>query len=239
MYHILYKTVRPATGEFYYGIHSTEDIYDGYQGSGKRIKRLLKKGENLITGIVSFYHTRDELYQAEANIVNEELLKDPKCLNIILGGYGVACDDISDRIKEGLNSRTPEQIQKHKENIKKKRNSHVYSNASNKRLETINNDPAKKEEWQERMRKSNKNTWSNKTKEEIDNINLKRKEKRDAKTTEELQAIGNSISQKLKGRIWIVNENNTSYFISNLEDEKLKNNGPWRRGKKWHSSKPL
>ena len=42
-YHFLYKTIRPKTGEFYIGVHSTNDPYDGYQGSGKRINYLKRK----------------------------------------------------------------------------------------------------------------------------------------------------------------------------------------------------
>lgn len=53
-YHFLYKTIRPKTGEFYIGVHSTNDPYDGYQGSGKRINYLKRKNEHLITGIMMF-----------------------------------------------------------------------------------------------------------------------------------------------------------------------------------------
>lgn len=87
-YHILYKTVRPSTGEYYYGIHTTNNINDGYQGSGLRIKRLLKSKEHLITGIVEMFNNRQEAANREAEIVTEDLIKDPLCLNLRTGGLG-------------------------------------------------------------------------------------------------------------------------------------------------------
>ena len=53
MYHFVYKTVRD-NGDYYYGKHSTNNIYDGYQGSGRRVKNIQRKGGNLITGIIEF-----------------------------------------------------------------------------------------------------------------------------------------------------------------------------------------
>ena len=85
-YHYLYKTVIPTHGYYYYGIHSTDNLYDGYQGSGTYIKRFKKQGYHLITGIVEFYNSRKELLEAERQIVNERLVRDVKCLNLTTGG---------------------------------------------------------------------------------------------------------------------------------------------------------
>lgn len=85
-YHYLYKTVIPTHGYYYYGIHSTDNLYDGYQGSGTYIKRFKKQGYHLITGIVEFYNSRKDLLNAERQIVNERLVRDVKCLNLTTGG---------------------------------------------------------------------------------------------------------------------------------------------------------
>ena len=38
MYHYFYKIKNRINGHYYYGVHSTSDIDDGYMGSGKRLK---------------------------------------------------------------------------------------------------------------------------------------------------------------------------------------------------------
>lgn len=87
-YHYLYKTVNAITNKFYIGIHSTDDLNDGYLGSGKLIQRSIKKygKENHVITILSFYSSREEVRQKEIEIVNEELLSNLLCLNLAPGG---------------------------------------------------------------------------------------------------------------------------------------------------------
>lgn len=42
-YNYLYKIVCNVTGKFYYGIHSTNNLNDGYMGTGKRVLLSLRK----------------------------------------------------------------------------------------------------------------------------------------------------------------------------------------------------
>lgn len=88
MKHILYKTTCAVTGMFYIGIHSTNNLNDGYLGSGKRLKASVKKyGKELHTReILSEVKTRDELLALEEAIVTRELLLDGQCLNLSIGG---------------------------------------------------------------------------------------------------------------------------------------------------------
>lgn len=88
MYHYLYKILNNITGEYYYGAHSTEDLNDGYFGSGTQLKNNIKIfGKSNFTKIIlEFFPDRSTLMNEEKRIVNKEMLKDPKCLNIILGG---------------------------------------------------------------------------------------------------------------------------------------------------------
>lgn len=85
-YHYLYKTVVPSTGQYYYGIHSTNNLHDGYQGSGALIRKLKTDNVHLITGIVEFCETRKEVLELEKKVVDNKLIKDIKCLNLITGG---------------------------------------------------------------------------------------------------------------------------------------------------------
>ena len=87
-YHYFYKITNKITGQFYYGIHSTSNLNDGYMGSGARIKRMYKKyGRlNYYKEILRFFDTREEASDYEHQIVNEELLKNKLCLNLAIGG---------------------------------------------------------------------------------------------------------------------------------------------------------
>ena len=88
-YHYIYKIHRDD-GRYYVGMHSTDDIDDGYFGSGKKITRSIKKHglEKHKKEILEFCASRDDLKSREKELVNEELLADPLCMNLTLGGHG-------------------------------------------------------------------------------------------------------------------------------------------------------
>ena len=87
-YHYFYKITNTINNHFYYGIHSTNDLNDGYMGSGRRLKIAIKKYgiENFSKEIIKFFNNRDELAKYEAEIVTESLVHDPNCYNMIVGG---------------------------------------------------------------------------------------------------------------------------------------------------------
>ena len=89
-YHYIYKTTCKVTGKFYVGMHSTNNLDDGYLGSGKILGYSRHKygDENHVKEIVEFLPSRDALKLREKEIVNEELLKDPYCMNLTSGGTG-------------------------------------------------------------------------------------------------------------------------------------------------------
>lgn len=43
MYHLVYMTTNLVNGKMYVGVHSTENLEDGYLGSGNLIKKAVKK----------------------------------------------------------------------------------------------------------------------------------------------------------------------------------------------------
>lgn len=95
-YHYFYKITNIINGKFYYGVHSTFNLNDGYDGSGKIIHLAYKKygKENFEKEILKFFDTSKEMYEYEAKIVNKDLVKDSNCYNIIVGGLGIKGDDI-------------------------------------------------------------------------------------------------------------------------------------------------
>lgn len=90
LHHVLYKTTCTITGDFYIGVHSTNFLEDEYLGSGMRLRYSIQKyGRNShVREILESFETREELMNRERKIVNEEMLKNPKCLNLKIGGDG-------------------------------------------------------------------------------------------------------------------------------------------------------
>ena len=89
-YHYIYKTTNIVNGKYYIGMHSTSNLEDGYIGSGDKIKRSIRKygKENFNFNILEMLPDRHSLKEREKEIINENLLKDVNCMNIVFGGGG-------------------------------------------------------------------------------------------------------------------------------------------------------
>lgn len=88
-FHYIYKITR-NDGRYYIGMHSTDDLEDGYFGSGKKITRSIKKHgkEKHSKEILEFLPSRDELKTREEELITEEMRGDPLCMNLAPGGGG-------------------------------------------------------------------------------------------------------------------------------------------------------
>ena len=95
-YHYIYKTTNLKNYKYYIGMHSTDNLEDGYMGSGKRLRRSLNKHgkENFKFEILEFFSDRKSLIEREKELVNEELLKDSLSMNLKKGGEGGVVNDI-------------------------------------------------------------------------------------------------------------------------------------------------
>ena len=89
-YHFIYKIICLTTDKFYIGMHSTENLNDGYLGSGKILRYSVNKhGEkNHKIEIIEYLPDRSSLKNREKEIINENLLKNPLCMNLVIGGEG-------------------------------------------------------------------------------------------------------------------------------------------------------
>ncbi len=89
-YHYIYKTTNLINGKHYIGKHSTNNLNDGYLGSGTYLRRSVKKhGEqNFEKKILEYCDTYEKLNQREKEIVTEDVIKDPCCMNLKPGGLG-------------------------------------------------------------------------------------------------------------------------------------------------------
>lgn len=88
IYNVLYKTTNNITGDYYIGMHSTNNLKDGYLGSGSLLKQniVLYGKENFTIEYLKFFSDRKSLDLAEREVINKELLLDIKCLNKKEGG---------------------------------------------------------------------------------------------------------------------------------------------------------
>lgn len=89
-YHYVYCTHNLINGKEYIGKHSTNDLNDGYYGSGKMLKCAVAKYglENFAVEILSFHDTEEEACNEEARIVDEDYIDREDTYNILLGGLG-------------------------------------------------------------------------------------------------------------------------------------------------------
>lgn len=89
-FHIIYKTTNKITNRFYIGMHSTYNLEDGYLGSGKMLHYSITKygKENHEREILEYLPTRKELIKREEEIVNEDLINEALCMNLMEGGRG-------------------------------------------------------------------------------------------------------------------------------------------------------
>jgi hypothetical protein len=89
-YHYIYKTTNIINNKFYIGMHSTDNLNDGYLGSGKRLWFSInyhgKKNHKI--EILEFCEDREKLKIREKEIVNNELINEKLCLNLQVGGGG-------------------------------------------------------------------------------------------------------------------------------------------------------
>lgn len=87
-YHYFYEIKNNLNGKIYRGIHSTNNLNDGYMGSGVGIRNAIQKyGEESFTKtILKFFDTREELAAYEKQQVDLNFILREDTYNQITGG---------------------------------------------------------------------------------------------------------------------------------------------------------
>ena len=69
-YHYFYKITNTINNHFYYGVHNTDDLNDGYMGSGVRLHKAYKKYgvENFKKEILKFFDSAEEAFDYEESV---------------------------------------------------------------------------------------------------------------------------------------------------------------------------
>lgn len=127
MYIYLYKITNQINQKEYIGVHQTNDLYDGYMGSGVGIKRAIKKygKANFSIEILEFFSNKDDAYRAESVLVNEDYVRDDRTYNLTTGG------------KIPPNKKGIKLSELHKEKIQNFRNSEAGKGSASKGGKTV------------------------------------------------------------------------------------------------------
>jgi len=90
MFYTVYKTTNLINGKIYVGLHITNDLNDDYLGSGSQLKSAVKKygKENFKREYIKICDSPEEMYELEADIVNEDFVKRSDTYNMKTGGIG-------------------------------------------------------------------------------------------------------------------------------------------------------
>jgi len=88
--YIVYKVTNLVNNKYYIGVHKTDNINDGYLGSGVAIRNAIKKYgvKNFKKEIIDIFFEEKNAYKKEAILVTEEEASCKTCYNIKPGGYG-------------------------------------------------------------------------------------------------------------------------------------------------------
>jgi len=139
MKHFIYKTVH-TNGKYYIGRHSTDNIDDGYIGSG-RWPRSIKDKSTLTREILEYASSLSEVQELERKYLAEHYGK-PNCMNLTPDPVGFDTDNnpmknpnIVDKFK-GENhwtTRIPESVEaiRQKQNKIVKEGNHIFQGARN------------------------------------------------------------------------------------------------------------
>jgi group I intron endonuclease len=138
MYYTIYLVTNTINGNVYIGKHQTNDLNDGYMGSGKILKNAIKK-----YGLCSFQKTilhifenEQEMNKKEAELVNEEFIVRKDTYNICVGGCG-GFGYINKNLPNGMLGKKQTDFQKQRVSEWHEKNKHLVD--KNKHSEMIKN----------------------------------------------------------------------------------------------------
>ena len=90
MYYTIYKITNQINNKFYIGKHQTENLDDGYMGSGRAIKAAIRKHgkDNFVKEILYTFDNPETMNQKEIEMVDEGVVNNQLCYNMCIGGFG-------------------------------------------------------------------------------------------------------------------------------------------------------
>lgn len=208
--HYIYKTICSVTGKWYIGMHSTNNLDDGYMGSGKILRYSIRKYgvENHTKEILEFFETREELVLREQEIVNKELIGDGKCMNLKEGGNGGFISDEQQRYRSECGGKA----------LHKKIKDDIIFNEEYRKKISVG------------VQKAMDNGKMRKIQDNFSWVGLKKTEKSKKKTSETMKGTGTGETNSQYGTCWITKDG-INKKIKKEDLETYLNDG-WLKGRK-------
>ena len=129
MFYTIYQTKNKINGKIYIGMHQTEDLDDGYLGSGLVLKETISKygKSNFEKKILFVFDNKNDMINKEKELVTEEFIKLQSNYNQCIGGSGGPLRKgikLSEETKQKISKNTKialqdSKIQKHLSKIRK------------------------------------------------------------------------------------------------------------------------
>ena len=87
-YYTVYQTINNLNNHEYIGLHGTNNLDDGYLGSGARLKRAIKKHgkENFTKQYIGIFDNPHDMISKEVELVDEAFVARADTYNVIRGG---------------------------------------------------------------------------------------------------------------------------------------------------------
>ena len=115
MYYIIYITINIINWKFYIGKHTTDNLNDGYLGSGYVLKKAIKKygKENFIRLDLEFFNSEKDVNEREKKFIDANFLLNFRehCYNVGSGGFGgdnISCHPNRDNIIKKMSNSSKE-----------------------------------------------------------------------------------------------------------------------------------
>lgn len=216
MLYIIYKTTNLINSHFYIGKHQCESLNDGYIGSGKRLLQAIKKygRKNFVREVLFIFDNESEMNLKEKELVTEDLVNDPSCYNMTLGGEGGPIflgRHHSEETKQLLREKrklqpsyhkTCEQIEKEKQSRLLKNNGQYFSDETKRKLSE-----ARKRYFEEHPEKINQSRKDEKIKRSPEEVNKSRSEK----------LMGHEVSEETRKKLSEANKGQTPRNIGKIQ----------------------
>lgn len=155
MYYLVYRITHKKSNQFYIGRHITDNLEDGYLGSGS--SEMLKDKKNLTKEIIQVFKTPEEMIHTEIQLISENI-NNPLCVNMIIGDptHGVIQHSQKSRkkISKGMKiykEKDPVKFLEHMSNAGKSLKGHRQSLDHRQTLSKVRKGVPKSEEFKQKV----------------------------------------------------------------------------------------